>query len=337
MNKKILITGAAGFIGSHLVDYLLSDGESADRLRLVLLENESTKFLPNKKFDICRGDIRNTSFVSKIMNDVDTVYHLAGIIGTNAHQNSYSLYKEVNVDGTSNLLNACKNKKLKKFIYFSTVAVYGLPPWTGDIMGWDESHPKTFSEVYGKSKLEAEQKVIEAHERYGIPYAIVRPTNVYGPRNFGQLFSLYQSIKNHQFVMIGNGKNKMHYVYVTDLVRSVRQMQKSNRISGDYIIGAKEPTEFNTIVRFIAESIHVKPPILHIPKFAGLLASYILDSGGKILGMHSPLYPDRVKVMTMNYYYNISKARNELGYKPLVSFREGARETGKWYLQNGSI
>lgn len=335
--KKILITGAAGFIGSHLVEYLLKEGEPVNRLRLVLLENESTKFLPKENLEILRGDIRNKTFVKKIMEGVETVYHLAAITSTTLDKNTYKIYKEVNVDGTSNLLEACSLKKIQKFIFFSSVAVYGLPPWTGDIINWDETHLKTYSEVYGKSKLEAEEKVIDSHRKWGIPYAIIRPANVYGPRNFGQLYGLYKSIKNHQFFMIGNGKNKMHYVYVADLVGAVRKIQLSSRKSGEYIIASKEPTEFRNIVKFIAESIGEKPSNLYIPKIIGLVISYVLDTCGKIMGFKSPLFPDRVRVMTMNYYYDISKARKEFGYKPLVSFKEGAMETGKWYLENGYL
>lgn len=335
--NKILITGAAGFIGSHLVELLLRNGEPVNRLRLILLENESTQFLPKKNFDIMRGDIRNINFVKKAMEAVETIYHLAAIIGTSLDPKEYKKYKEVNVDGTSNLLEASAKNKIAKFIFFSTVAVYGLPPWTGDIINWDESHPKTYSEMYGKSKLEAEKKVIEAHKKWGIPYAIIRPANAYGPRNFGQIYDLYKTIKKHHFVMIGKGQNKMHYVYVTDLVMGARQIQLHASQSGDYIIAGTQPTEFRDMVRGIAESINQKPPKFYIPKNIGLVASYIMDTCGKIIGIKSPLFPDRVKVMTTNYYYNISKARKEVGYNPMVSFRKGAMETGKWYLKNGYL
>lgn len=334
---RILITGAAGFIGSHLVELLLKEGIPANRLRLVLLNNESDKFLPKQKFDIVRGDLRNKKFTQKIMQDVETVFHLAALITTTLSKTQYNIYKEVNVDGTSNLLDACKNKKIQKFVFFSSVAVYGLPPWTGDIIGWNETQPKTYSEMYGKSKLEAEKKVIEAHKKWGIPYAILRPANVYGPRNFGQIYSLYKSIKKRQFVMIGNGKNKMHYLYVTDLVKAARQIQKHKSTSSDFILAAKEPTQFKDIIKFVAQSINQSPSYVSIPKSIGLLASYITDISGKLIGIKSPLFPDRVKVMTMNYFYNTEKARKEFGFKPQVSFQEGAIKTGKWYLENGYL
>lgn len=241
------------------------------------------------------------------------------------------------MNGTLNLLKSCTRNKIKKFIFVSTVTVYGIPPWSGDIINWDESHPKTYSEMYGKSKLVAEKKVIEAHKKWGLPYAIIRPANIYGHRNFGQLYELYKAIKKHRFIMIGNGKNKIHYVYVLDLVKAMRQTQLDNSKSGDYIIAAKEPTEFGEMIKLIAESINQKPPQLRIPKYLGLVASYILDACGKIIGIKSPLFPDRVKVMTMNYYYNTQKAKKKFGYDPEISFRDGAMETGKWYLKNGYL
>lgn len=331
---KILITGAAGFVGSHLVEHLLKDGESVKRLRLVLLGDESTKFLPQEKFDIVRGDIRNINFVKKITEGIETVYHLAGIIGTSTNLKDYQKFKEVNVDGTCNLLKACGKKRIQKFIYVSSVAVYGTPPWSGNIMNLDESHPKTYSEMYGKSKLEAEKRVIEAYRKWGLPYAIIRPTNVYGPRNFGQLYGLYKTIKNHQFIMIGNGKNKMHYIYILDLVKALRQIQLHDSKFGDYIIAANQPVEFREMVKLIAESIGQKPSRLYMPKYVGLIASYILEACGRLIGKKSPLFPDRVRIMTMNHYYNIQKAKKGFGYKPTISFREGARKTGEWYLKN---
>ena len=335
--NKILITGGSGFIGSHLVEYLLKDRVPASRIRILALENESTKFLPKKNFEIIRGDIRDKNLIKKLMGGVETVYHLAAIINTSSDESKYKIYQDINVNGTANLLKGCIDKKIQKFVLFSSVAVYGLPPWTGDIINWDESHPKTYSEIYGKSKLEAEKKVLEAHSKWGIPYAIIRPANVYGPRGYGQLYGLYKALKNGHFAIIGNGKNKMHFVYVTDLVKGARQIQLHKNTSGEYILAAKEPTEFRDVVKYVAESIKQKPPLVYIPKNIGLMASYIADTCAKIIGIKSPLYPDRVKVMTMNYYYNIEKARREFGYKPDISFRQGALETGEWYIKNGLL
>lgn len=331
---KILITGAAGFIGSHLVDLLLEEGISANKLRLYIPKGESLSNLPKEKFDIVRGDIRDKATVKKAMQGIDIVYHLAARIDFEGK--SYADYKDVNVDGTQNLLDEC-GKNIKKFIFFSSIGVFGLPAGIGDIINWDENHPKTYTNFYGQSKWEGEKKVMEAHAKKGVPYAIIRPASVYGPREKGPTLALYKAIKNHQFLLLGNGLNKMHYVYVTDLVKAARLAEKSSRKTGDYIIGGPQPSTLNEIVLDIAESINGKIPNFYLPKNLALVLSYVMDYAGKLCGIKSPLFPSRVKTMTTNYFYNINKAKKELGYSPKVNFRKGAMLTGKWYIKNNLL
>lgn len=331
---KILITGAAGFIGSHLVDLLLQEGVPVNKIRLFIPKDESLSNLPKEKFDIVRGDIRDKTTVKAAMQGIDIVYHLAARIDFNGK--TYEDYKDVNVDGTQNLLDEC-SKNIKKFIFFSSIGVFGLPAGIGDIINWDENHPKTYTNFYGESKWEGEKRVMEVHNKKGLPYAIIRPASVYGPREKGPTLALYKAIKNHQFIMLGNGLNKMHYVYVTDLVKAARLAEKSSEKTGDYIIGGSEPTTLKEIVSDIAESINEKIPNFYLPKNLALILSYAMDFTGKLFGIKSPLFPSRVKTMTTNYFYNINKAKKKLGYNPKVNFRKGAMLTGRWYTQNNLL
>lgn len=332
---KILITGAAGFIGSHLVDLLLEEGVPVNRLRLLIPTGESLKNLPKEKFDIVRGDIRDKKVIKKAMQGIDIIYHLAARIDFDGK--SYEEYEIINVEGTQNLLDECINKKIKKFVFFSSIGVFGLPAGIGNIVNWDEKHPKTYTNFYGQSKLEGEERVVEAYEKWGIPYAIIRPASVYGPREQGPTLALYKAIKNNQFIMIGNGLNKMHYVYVKDLVKAARLAEQSPKKSGDYIIAGAEPETLREIVKFISASIDKKVPNFYIPKNIALPLSYVLNSIGRLLGIKSPLFPSRVKTMTTTYFYNIKKAKAELGYNPKVNFKKGAEITGDWYIQNNLL
>ncbi len=335
MNQKILITGADGFIGSHLIELLLKEKISPSNIRLFVEEKSTSTNLPNLSFDIVKGDIRDKKTVKKAMEGVETVFHLAAI--TSFAADTYDLYKAINVEGTQNLLDECKGRKMQKFVLFSSIAVFGLPAWTGDIKNWDETHPKTYSDIYGKSKWEAEERVVMAHKKWGIPYTIIRPSSVYGPRDKGQLYGLYKTIKNKHFFMIGKGENKMHFVFVKDLVKGVRQAQLSKYKASDYILAGKEPVAFKEVVRLVAQSINAPLPRFGVPKNVALLLSYIMDSLGKLIGIRSPLFPSRVKVMTTNYYYKIDKARKEINYNPTTSFEQGSKITGKWYLENNSL
>lgn len=330
---RILVTGAAGFIGSHLVDLLLEEGIPAKSLRLLVHNKESLSNLPNKNFEIIRGDIREKDIVKKIVEGVNVIYHLAA--RTDFEGKTFEDYKDVNVESTKNLLQASKKQKLQKFVFFSSIAVFGLPAGVGDIISWDETHPPTYTNLYGKSKWEGEEAVRDAYKKWGIPYAIIRPASVYGPKEKGPTFALYKAIKNHQFIMIGNGENKMHYVYVGDLVKGAREAQLSRKKNGEYILAGSTPTTLKEVAKFVAESIGEKIPSWYIPKELALILSFGAEAFGKMIGVKSPFYPSRVKTMTAAYYYNIDRAKKEIGYDPQTSFKEGTEITGKWYLENG--
>ncbi len=333
MKDKILVTGAAGFIGSHLVDYLLRNGVSPKQLTLLLLTNESLENLPNLPFRVVRGDIRDKAAVSEAMENVTIVYHLAARIDFDGK--TYEEYEAVNVTGTQNLLDLCELKPIKKFIFYSTIGVFGLPASIGSINNWDETHPKTYTNFYGQSKWEAELRVMAAHKKFGLPYVIIRPASVYGPREKGPTLALYRAIKHHQFLMVGNGQNLMHYVYVGDLVRATYRAAQSKLTSGDFIIAGNQPTSFSTVVRSIANSIGVSVPALALPVFLALFVAYVAQFLGTVFGFKPPIFPSRVRTMTTTYYYSIEKARKVLGYKPLVSFTLGSQITGAWYSRHG--
>jgi 2-alkyl-3-oxoalkanoate reductase len=332
MKDKILITGAAGFIGSHLVDTLLKNGTPLSKLRLFVLPEESLTNLPDKKFDIIRGDIRDKKIVKKSLENITIVYHLAAKIDFDGK--TYDEYKSVNVDGTKNFVDICKKKKIRKFVSYSSIGVHGLPAGIGDIVNWDETHDPTYTNFYGRSKWEAEEVVKEAHDKFKMPYAIIRPASVYGPREKGPTLALFKAIQSGQFLTIGNGENKMHYVYVQDLVDATILAANSKLRSGEYIIGGAKPSTMNEIVELVAKSIGVTKPKYSLPKNIALVISYILLLVTKITGIKLPLFPSRVKTMTTTYFYNISRAKKELGYKPKFSFKKGINITGKWYIKN---
>ncbi len=329
---KTLITGAAGFIGSHLVEYLLQDGVKLSSLRLLVNNDEPLDNLPDKKFDIIYGDIRDKKTVKEAMKDVDTVFHLASLVIDPTNPNVD--YTGVNVLGTKNLLDECKNKKVKKFIFFSSIAVYGLPAWAGDRININETSPFDPREDYGSSKLEAEKEVIKANKRWGIPYIIIRPTSVYGPRDKRNLLDLYKIISKGLFFYIGNGKNKMDYVYVKDLVRAARTAQLSKLKNEDFIIGGGKPTTLENVAANVSKSIGKKKPKIYLPNTVVLFMSYGIKFISTSLRIKLPLFPDRVKVMTANCYFNIAKASKLLKYKPKFSFEKGTSITGKWFIGN---
>ncbi len=333
--KKILITGSSGFIGSHLVDELIRQGKGK-QIRLLIPPKDSLKNLKqHKRLDIVWGDIRDQDAVKKAMEGAVTIYHLAAktvMEGTN-----YSEYADVNVNGTQNLLNSCRNRNIQKFVFFSSIAVYGLPAYVGEIINWNESRTKRPAESYGKSKLEAEKRVIKFHQQTGMPYAIVRPTTVYGPRDHQGILELYKAIQGHYFFQVGDGKNLMDYVFVRDIVKGVILAQRSKLTSGDYILGCGQPVTASIISHEIAESIHQSVPKISVPKDLAIAISYPVWVVGRLVGMRPLIFPKRVKILTTNCFFDISKARGEIGYNPSTTFDKGADITGKWLIRHKII
>lgn len=323
---KILVTGAGGFIGSHLVEYLVSNRVNPKNLKLLVFNHKDLKNLPKLDFKIFLGDITDKKFVKKVVRGVDVIYHLAALSFRPGYNKKD--YFEVNVEGTRNILEALEPSKIKKFVFFSSVAVYGLPICKGDMVDIDEHYTKRPCEEYGESKLAAEKLVIVKHKNSGLHYAIVRPTTVYGPRDHQSFPSLIRMVRNHLFFVVGGGQNRLDFVYVDDLIRGARLAEVSERKSGDYIFGGGTVSlkELGKTLSSVTKS-WILP--FGIPKWLALFISYFTD----ILGL--PLYPNRVRSMTSNFYFNFAKARRELGYKPTVSFNEGCRITNNWMEKVG--
>lgn len=332
---KIVITGAAGFIGSHLIEALLAQGYRRDQLRLVLAPWDNLTNLPGGNWELIRADLRQPDHMAEIVKDASVIYHLAAKIDFDSQ--NYQDYWEANVATTQHLIHHLNRQQLPKFIFFSSIAVHGLPAVMGRIENWDETHPPTYTNYYGRSKWEAEGVVRTAHRSFGLPYAIIRPASVYGPRDKGATFALYQAIKKGWYVPIGLGNNKLHYVYVTDLVAAAILAQHSSTTAGEYLVGGATPTTLKALTDTIAKTLHKSLPSWYLPRWLALGVSYLTEAVGKILGVSLPLYPYRVRTMTAEYWYSIAKAKKELGYQPIVSLAQGIAKTTAWYREHGWV
>ena len=181
--SSVLVTGGAGFIGSHLVARLLKEG-----FEVVVLDNLSTGSLKNlelclenENFRFVKGSIVDEQAAREALKDVEAVFHLAAITSVPYSVEYPDVTREVNVDGTRKLLEECLSAGVERFIYVSSCAVYGEPEY----LPIDEKHPARPVSPYAESKLEAERLCREFQKAYGLKTTIVRPFNVYGPRMKG--------------------------------------------------------------------------------------------------------------------------------------------------------
>src|SRR4030042_98495 len=219
---KILITGGAGFIGSHLCDKYTHEGHSVLCLDNFMSGNllNIRHLLDNRNFKLIKGDIRDYELLEKVMRDVDVVFHLAAQIHVDRSYIEPGLTYEINVMGTQNILEAARLCDVRKIIFASTSEVYGSAQYSPI----DEKHPLNAPHPYGASKIAADRMCFAYVQTYGMDIVIMRPFNVFGPRQreigYGGVISIFtrKILNNIPPTIFGDGQQTRDYTYIEDTV-----------------------------------------------------------------------------------------------------------------------
>jgi len=279
---KVLVTGGSGFIGSRLVSELLANGHWVRILDKV----QSTRYP-----ELCRiGDVRDPAAVNAAVKGIDIVYHLAA-----EHRDDVrpiSLYYEVNVEGTRKLTEACSNHSISRFIFTSSVAVYGLNAGTPS----EESLPNPFND-YGRSKLQGEEVLRQwAGENPGVSLTIVRPTVVFGEGNRGNVYNLVNQIVSGRFVMVGDGTNRKSMAYVGNVAAFLMfagDLGQSGIRVFNYV--DKPDLSMNELVGKVRIYNGKLPsPPINIPYSLGILGGTFFDMLAALTGKNFPISRIRV-------------------------------------------
>lgn len=328
-NKKILITGATGFIGGFIVDKALQQGMD---VWAAVRKSSSRKYLTDERINFIELDLSDKERLKKQLKDIDFDYvvHAAGV--------TKCLHKEdffkVNTLGTKNLINAIRdlNMPIEKFVYVSSLSVLGPVredrPYM-EITDKDMPQPNT---AYGKSKLESE-RYLESLD--GFPYIILRPTGVYGPRE-KDYFMMAKSIKGHMDFAVGYKPQDITFVYVEDVVQAIFLAIGSELIAKKYFLSDGKVYSSRTFSDLIRRElgnkwlIRIKAPIW-VLRIVTILGEY----AGQLTGSISALNNDKYNIMRQrNWRCDIQPAIDELGYKPQYDLERGVKITMKWYKDN---
>ncbi len=322
----ILLTGATGFIGSHLLNTLVENGLP----NRVLVRNEKTGSIRESPLiQATMGDLANPDSLRSIADDVEIVFHLASII--NAVPEAYETYWKSNVLGTYNLLKSLNKHKIRRFVYCSSVGVLGPL----EKMPADEDQDCRPQNAYEKTKHEAEKVVRSECTKLKIPYAILRPSWGYGPGD-RRTFKLFEAIKKKRFVMIGSGRTLIHPVYVQDVVQAlIRCAFHPNAAGKTYIAAGEEVTTLQNLTRMIAQCLGCRIARVRLPLFLAMPAARILERFYEPIGRVPPLSRRRLLFFTKNQAFDISKAKREIGYRPETPLWQGLVKTSRWYEKNG--
>ena len=332
---KIFITGATGFIGSHLLEALLAEGHEV--MALIRKNNDAQK-LKEKGAKPLETDLRNIK--AEMLDGVEAVFHLAAIRYEWGHLPKD--YEKVNIEATKNLLEIAQILKVKKFVYGSSVFVFGYPRQ----LPIDETFPYAPTTNYAKSKMEAEKLVKEYSARCDFPCVIIRPTITYGPGDAkGMLLKLARLIKNKKFFIIGNGRNYIHLTHIDDVVQGFQKALRPEIKNNDFIIASEKTISQKKMANLIAHELGTKIWLLHIPywlaKFAGLANELIYNSGMKLGIKYFFKEPfisrSKVDIIAGNQAYKTAKARKNLGFEARIDYPEGIKETIHWYQKNGYL
>lgn len=252
---KVLVTGGAGFIGSHLADRLSHEHD------VVVLDNLTTGTLSNlslgkTRITFIEGDIRDRSIVTDAVKQVDVVFHLAADVKIMKSIDDPLANLEVNVHGTLNILTACLDKRIKRFIFGSSAAVYG----EAKRLPVDEEHPLNPESPYAASKAAAEMYLFAFHKTYSLPVTCLRFFNVYGPR---QSSSEYASVipaflnsvrEGEALAVFGDGEQTRDFIYIEDVVRALEIAATHPGAVGQvFNVATGKGTSINELVRLVRE------------------------------------------------------------------------------------
>jgi nucleoside-diphosphate-sugar epimerase len=326
--KTALVTGASGFIGGHLVDLLR---ENKYDVVCFVIKEDNLRWIEGKEVKIVYGDIRDKSSLYPVIEDsIQYVFHLAAVVKSPSLESYFS----VNVSGTKNIVEVCmeNSPRLKRFVYISSVAAMGPGDKTAIRKETDLCHPIT---EYGRSKLQTERFLMEHKGR--LPFTILRPALVYGPRDFRGLSSYFKLISKGLKPILGEGFTNI--IYVKDLVRCfLFAAETDEALYQTYVVGDEHVYSYREIADTISDLMEKKTIVLKIPL-------PLLYTAGAFLGAYSkmthtlPLF-DLRRARDIRYRYwmfDTSKAKKELGFIPKYTLEEGVKETIDWYKKEGWI
>lgn len=314
--KKILVTGAEGFIGSHLVEELIELG--ADITALVQYNsfnnwgwidtfNKDIK----KEINIYMGDVREFDSISKVVSGKEVVFHLAALIAIPYSYQSPAAYIKTNIEGTLNVLEACKIYGIEKVVHTSTSEVYG----TAQYVPIDEKHPLQGQSPYSASKIGADKVAESYYNSFDVPVTTVRPFNTYGPRQSARAVIptiISQILSGNKNIKLGALSPKRDLTYAKDTVNGFIRMAEVDESVGQ------------TINLGVNSEISI-----------GELANKIISLTGekvKIECEEERLRPEKSEVNRL--WSNNSKAKEVLGWTPKYSLEEGLIETIEWIRNN---
>ncbi len=322
---KVLLTGATGFVGSHLAEHLIKKGYE---VRCLVRTSSNLRWIADLDVECHYGSVFNMQSLKSALKDVDYVFHAAGL--TKALK-PYE-FTEVNETGTKNLVQAVleSDRKLKRFVFISSQAAVGPSPGIEPI---DESHTPNPVTAYGRSKLEAEKIVNSIKDR--VPVTIVRPPAVYGPRD-KDVLEFFKTVKMGLIPKFEGKEKYVSMIHVQDLVRGIVLAGTRKKAEGKtYFITSPRPYTWDKIGVTALQYFKKKGIRINVPAFFINGLSFAADGLSRLTGKVSIVSRERVIDMKQDFWVcSPRRAKEDFKFEAKISLEDGINETLSWYQKN---
>lgn len=321
---KVLVTGANGFTGAWLCQYLAKKGVPT---RGMYWAPDGAPDFEHPNLEMVPGDLLDRESLKRALDGVEVVQNIAALYRpTNVPQKAYW---DVNVGGIRNMVEEAAQAGVKRFVQCSTVGVHGAianPPA-------DENAPIKPDDYYQETKYEGEILARELAPKLGMAVSVVRPAAIYGPREM-RFLKLAKALKSGTFVMFGSGEVRYHFIHVEDLCDALCLCAELDAAVGEvFIIADARALPLNEIVRVVSQALGVRPPRLRLPYPLLYGAAAACEFVLKPFPVSAPLHRRRAAWFNSTREFDITKARQRLGYEPKIAPEDGLKEMVKSYQE----
>lgn len=312
---KALVTGGGGFLGRYIVERLVQRGDEVS-----IFCRGAYPEIEQMGVAVIRGDLRDENSVGEACQGMEMVFHVASMIDM---WGKASDFRAVNIDGTRNVLDACQKAGVSRLIHTSTASVVFS---SKDMENVDESVPysKKFLSAYPASKAVADRMVLEANGEKGVTTTAMRPHLIWGPRDPSLLPKITEAAKAGKLPIIGSGKSKVDLTYVDNVADAHILAAESPRVGGQaYFIGQEEPVVLWEFLNELFRRQDLPQVTRKVPYPLMYALAGFLEGMAKITGKAPLITRFLAAEFAKSHYFSSAKAKEELGYQPSVSMKEG--------------
>ena len=324
-----LVTGASGFIGGRLAERLAT--EEGLRVRAMVRNAKRAERLRNLPLEIVKADLLDLPSLREAVDGCDLVFHCAAVVRETGDRNEFF---RINVKGTENILKVSSDTGVKKFIHFSSVAVYGMNPPDRT----DETTPyQPCGNLYCDTKIAAEKAVWAAHQEVRLPVVVIRPANVYGPNSNPWTIRPIKLVNSGQMMLVNGGTGICNYVYIDNLLDATLAATKRDESVGQvYLISDGIAVMWKEFFGYYAQMVG-KPKLRSVPEWLAKTIALSMEITSKFTGKPPKITREAVSFLTRQARFGIEKARRELAYQPRFSLEEGMKLTEQWLREAGYL